>query len=218
MKRCPNCKIDFNIKDDYCPLCQNKLSGKNKETVFPTNIRLKTNILILRMISFISITILIISGFIELYLRENLTYTIWILAGLVTNYLVMYFILKNSQNILRFFEKYGLLLVSLTFLWYLGTKEEIIINYIIPSLCLCELLFNFVTVLIIRSNYVVNYLRLILINVLLLILPVIFVLFGFTTSNLLSYICLVFALIVSIGLLIFYYDNIKEEFRKLFNI
>lgn len=218
MKNCPNCKIKFNIKENYCPLCQNKLNGTKSNLVFPTNIRLKTNILILRMILFISVTIIIISGFIELYLKNNINYTVWILGGLITNYLVMYVILKNSQNILKFFEKYGLLLVVLTFLWYLGTRRQIIINYIIPSLCFCELLFNFITAIIIRSNYVVNYLRFILINVFLLILPIIFVLLGFTTSNLLSYICLIFALIVIIGLLIFYYDNIKEELRKLFNI
>ena len=29
MKKCLNCNIKFNIKNNYCPLCQNKLIGNN---------------------------------------------------------------------------------------------------------------------------------------------------------------------------------------------
>lgn len=218
MKHCPSCKIDFNTKDKYCPLCQNKLVGTQNNNVFPSNIKIKTNRLILQILLFISLIIVVLSGFIELYTSKNLYYTLFIFGGLVTNYIIIYFLVNNNNNILTLFEKYGILLVIITLFWYLITKNVLIINYLIPLLCLFELIFNVITSIVLKRNYLIDSLRLIIINTCLLFFPVIFVLFGFTSSNLLSYICFVLGLIASIGLLIFFFDDIKEELEKMFNL
>lgn len=218
MKKCNSCNIEFNTIEKLCPLCQNKLSGESKNIVFPKNIRLNTNTLILKILLFSSVVICILSSFLELYVMGVLKYNIYVYLGFITNYCVIYFILKNSKNILGMIERYGIVLITFTLIWYFVTKSHIITNYIIPSIALFELVFNLIIGIILRKNYLIKYSGLILVNIILLILPVLLVLFGLTTNNLMSYICLTFALITISGLLIFFLDDIKEELSKIFNI
>ena len=218
MKRCNKCKISFNTREDICPLCQNKLVGTNYDDIFPENINLKTNTLILKWLLFISLSTTIISIFIELYVSSSLHYTLFIVGGLIANYMVIYFILKNMQDVLSLFGRFGVILIIILLLWYFITENKVITNYIIPSICFLEILFNFISFIVLRKYYIVNYLRLILLNILLLVIPIILILIKWTTYYLLSLICLVFALIILLWLIIFYTTDIKDELDKIFNI
>lgn len=218
MKKCNSCNVNFTTSEVLCPLCQNNLYGVSEESMFPKNIRYNTHSLILKILLFSSIVITIVSSFIELYIFNRIKYNIYVYLGLITNYYIIYFILKNSKNILKMFFKYGIVLIFLTLLWYYFTKGKFIVNYVIPSIALGELLFNILISIIIRKNYFIKYSNLILTNLFLLILPVLLVLFNITTNDLMSYICLVVALITIFGLIIFCLDDIKEELSKIFNI
>ena len=218
MKKCNSCNINFNTTKKFCPLCQNKLYGKDSISIYPENIRRNTYSLILKIVIFISLIASIISSFIELYIFKKINYNIYVYLGLITNYMIIYFILKNSKNIFKMFFKYGVLLIFLTILWYYFTKVKFIVNYIIPSIGLIELIFSLIVSLIIRKNYFIKYSNLIFINICILLIPIILVLFKITTNNLMSYICFISALITIIGLIIFCYDDIKEEILKIFNV
>ena len=218
MKYCNSCHISFNTSSKLCPLCQNKLEGICNDVVFPKNIRLSTNSLIMKIILFSSIVVFLITNFVELYITGKIKYGLYINLGLITNICIIYVILKNYQDILRMFEKYGLILILIILGWYLVTKNKIITNYIIPSICLVELLFNLVVGIILRSNYLVKYSGLILVNLILLVLPSLLVILGLTSNNLMSYICLICAIIAISGLVIFCFDSIKEELSKIFNV
>lgn len=218
MKKCNSCDILFNTTEKLCPLCQNKLSGECNNPVYAKNIRSTTNTLLLKILLFSSIAICIITSFFELYFSGIINYNIYIYLGFFTNFCIMNFIIKNSRNILKMFIMYGLILIVLILIWYYVTRLALITNYIIPIIALFELGFNLVTGIILKKNYLIKYFSLILINIILLVLPVILVSFGLTTNNLMSYICLVCALITISGLLIFFFDDIKEEICKIFNI
>lgn len=218
MKKCNSCNIEFSTSSNLCPLCQNILTGECNNLMFPSNIRYKTNSLILKIVLFSSICIFLISALIEILLTNNLIYSSYVGLGLITNYVIMYFILKNYHNIYRMFAKYGLIIISLSIIWYLVIKSPIITNYIIPAVCIVQLLFNFILALILRKNYFIKYSNHIFMNILLLILPIIFVGLNLTTNNIMSYICSLLSIISICGLLIFFYDDIKEELSKIFNI
>lgn len=218
MKKCSSCNIEFNIKDNICPLCQNTLSGECNDLNFPNNVWFKTNSLILKILLFISITIILIFGFIELLVFKRLRYSIYVGLGLFTNFIIIYHILKNYKNIYRMFGKYGLIIILLLLLWYMVIRTPIITNYIIPSVCIFELLFNIVVGIVLRRNYIVKYSSQILMNIFLLFLPIVLVWFNLTTNNVLSYICSLLSIISIIGLLIFFFDDIKDELEKIFNI
>lgn len=218
MKECKSCNIKFNIQEELCPLCQNKLVGDCNKTIFPTNTIFRVHSLLLKILLFISVITTVISFSIEMYLSNKICISIILSGALLTNYIVVYYILKNKQNILELIGKNGLLIDILLILWFLYTKETIITNYIIPIVCLLELLFNSILFIILRKNYVTNYFKLIILNILLLLIPILLILLNWTTNDVLSYICFIFALILLLGMLIFYHDELKEEIEKIFNV
>ena len=218
MKKCNSCNIEFNTKENYCPLCQNILEGETYDNLFPENIRYKANSLVLKIILFISLVIFLISGFIELLASNKLSITLIIGLALLTNYIAIAFILSNYQNIYRMFGKYGLIIIILLIIWYIFIRNKIITNYIIPSVCILELIFNFVIGLIFRKNYLIKYSGQMVMNLFLLLLPIILVVLKQTSNNIMSYICCLLSIISISGLLIFFYEDIKEELKKIFNI
>ena len=172
MKKCNSCNIFFNTHELLCPLCQNRLYGEGKDGLYPKNIRHNTHSLILKIVLFSSLVISIISTFIELYIFNKINYNVYVYLGLISNYCVIYFILRNSNNIFKMFFKYGIILIFLTLIWYYFTEGKFIVNYVIPSIGLIELLFSLVVSLIIRKNYFIKYSNLIFINILILFLPI----------------------------------------------
>ena len=218
MKKCNSCNIDFITSSNLCPICRNNLYGDNEISTFPTNILYNTSNLILKIVLFISISILIIYGFIEINIFKEFKYINLVFLGLLTNYTITYFILKNSKNILKMFFKYGIVLMFLTIIWYIFTKKSYIPNYIIPGISLLEIVSNFIINLIFRKNYFIRYSNLLLTNIILLIMPALFILLNITTNNLMSYICLIIALITILGLIIFCFDDLIDELKKIFNI
>ncbi len=218
MKTCPSCNILFNTKDKLCPLCQNTLIGEASENNFPTNTWFKTNSLILKITLFLSITIILITAFIENLLSTHFIFTFYTSLGLLTNYVIVYCILKSERNIFKLIGGYGLIIIALLIIWYLAIKSPIITNYIIPSVCLIELLFNLIVAIILRNNFIIKYRTQILLNVAYLFIPLLLVHLNLTTNDILSYICSLVSIIVIIGLIIFCFDDIKEELSKIFNI
>ena len=218
MKKCNACNINFNTRERYCPLCQNFLIGKTEELFFPENIRLKTNSMILKILLFSSLVMILLFGFFEILLASKIKITLYVSLGLITNYIIFYFNLKNYQNIYRMFGKYGFMIIVLLLIWYFFTKYKVITNYIIPSIAIAELLFNFIVGLILRKNYIIKYSAQILMNIFLLFLPIILVGLDLTTNNIMSYICCLCSVISIISLLIFFFDDIKDELLKIFNI
>lgn len=218
MKKCNSCNISFNTGEKLCPLCQNILLGECDDLSFPSNVRLKSSSLILKILLFVSITLFLIFSFFENILFDKFDISLYVGLGFVTNYIIIYFILKNYQKIYKMFFKYGLIVVMLLLMWYFVIKSPIITNYIIPAVCMFELLLNLIVGIVFRKNYLIKYSGHILVNLILLFFPIILVGLGFTTNNFMAYLCSLFAIISIVGLLIFFFDDIRDELCKIFNI
>jgi len=217
MKKCRSCNIEFNTNEKRCPLCQNELEGEPDEQLFPKNIRYETNSLILKIVLFASIVAFLVIGFIDFLVIKNLKLMGYVGLGVLTNLVVIYFILKNYQNIYKILGRYGFIIIALLLVWYFYTKSPVITNYIIPSVCFFELAFNLIVGSILRRNYMIKYSSQIMVSIFLLFLPIVLVAFKMTTNNILSYICVLLSVIAIIGLLIFFFDDVKEELGKIFN-
>jgi hypothetical protein len=113
--------------------------------------------------------------------------------------------------------KYGMVLMTIFFIWYFYTKEPIITNYLIPVLCLIEQGLTIVIAAIMRNTYIFRYLKIILINTLLSLVPILLVMFDLVTYNLLAYISGIISIITLIGLIIFYFEDLKDELSRIFN-
>lgn len=218
MKKCNSCLVEINTISSLCPLCQNKLTGTDEQGVFPQNIRLKTSSLLFKILLFISLTVMIVTVFINYSLDSQLTWSIIVFLGLFSNILITKYILKNYKNMYKLLSSYGLLIIIISFIWFFVTRKMFITNYIIPSLCIVELTFSLVIAFILRKTDILKYYRILLINVILSLIPALIVLFKLTTFNILAYACSIYSLIVILGLIIFSFDKLKEELGKLFNI
>jgi hypothetical protein len=218
MKKCRSCNIEFNTNEKRCPLCQNELEGEPDEQLFPKNVRYETNSLILKIVLFASIVAFLVIGFLDILVIKNIKLMGYVSLGLLTNLVVIYFILKSYQNIYKILGRYGFLLIILLLIWYFYTKSPVITNYIIPSVCFFELAFNLIVGIILRRNYMIKYSSQIMMSIFLLLIPIVLVALKMTTDNILSYICVLLSIISTIGLLIFFFDDVKEELGKIFNM
>ena len=218
MKKCWACNIEFNTNEKRCPLCQNELEGECDEQLFPKNVRYEVNSLILKIVAFASIVALLTIGFIDFLVIKNIKVMGYVGLGLLSNFIIIYFILKNSQNIYKILGRYGFILIFLLLIWYFYTKTPLITNYIIPAVCFFELAFNLIVGIILRRNYMIKYSSQIMVSIFLLLIPIVLVAFKLTTDKIPSYICCLLSVISIIGLLIFFFDDVKEELGKIFNI
>lgn len=217
MKKCSDCNIQYNIDDDYCPLCNNKLVGKCDNVLFPKDNNYITHSILLKTLLTMSIFILLICCITEIYFMKSISISLLVGGFLTANYLLIFYFLKNSNNILELIGKNGLLVNILLICWYLYTKNINITNYVIPLICIFELLFNLISFLILKKKFIFNYLKVFLLNILLLFIPVILNILNWSSYKYFSYLCLVFGIVSLTAIIIFYFEELKEELKKIFN-
>ena len=216
MKKCKKCNIEYNGNLELCPLCQTELIGKKCESVFP---RLKNTkeTLLYKILLFVSFSIAILFAFTEYMISKELTISKFIVLGLLTNYVLVKFILKNYKDVLKMMNKYFWIILILFFAWYFVTKSLIITTYLIPILCLVIFAFNSITMLVLKDNYIIKFAKTILLDCVIGLIPLLLVYLKLSTFPVLSYICAILDLLVFTGLIIFCKDNIINELKKIFN-
>lgn len=217
MKKCDKCNVSFNIDDNYCPLCNNKLSGTCEDIIFPKDNNELTRSLLLKTVLTVSILIFVISFITEMYFLNTFSISFLVVGFLIANYILIYYVLRNFDNILELIGKNGILVNILLILLFLYTRDDIITDFIIPLVCIFELIFNLIAFLILKKKYIFNYLKVFLLNICLLFIPLLLTIFNWSTSNYLSYLCFVFGLVSLGATVIFYFDELKEELKKIFN-
>lgn len=216
MKKCSKCMIEFNGNLKICPLCQSELYGNNTNSVFP-KLNYKKNKLLYKILLFVSFCIGILFAFIEYNMHSSLYITKYVIFGLITNYVLIKFIHNNYKNVLKMMNGYFFVLIILFLLWFWITKSLIITTYLVPVLCIIIFIFNSITLLVLKDSYLIKFVKTILLDCLVGLIPLLLVYFKLTTFDLLSYICVLLDIIVFIGLLIFCKDNVIEEIKKIFN-
>ncbi len=216
MRKCKKCQVQYNGHLNRCPLCKSELVGKMTPNVFP-KIKSPKNKLITKILLYISFCASLLCSFIEYTITQSLTASKYVILGLITNYLMVNFIIKNYKNVIKMLNKYFWLLLFIFFVWYFVTKSLIITTYFIPILCIIIFAFNSIVMLVLRNDYILKFGKTILLDCIIGLIPLALVAFHLTTFSLLSYICAILDLLVFVGLLIFCKDNILEELQKIFN-
>ena len=216
MKKCSKCMIEFNGNLKICPLCQSELYGNNTNSVFP-KLNYKKNKLLYKILLFVSFCIGILFAFIEYNIHSSLYITKYVIFGLITNYVLIKFIHNNYKNVLKMMNGYFFVLIILFLLWFWITKSLIITTYLVPVLCIIIFIFNSITLLVLKDSYLIKFVKTILLDCLVGLIPLLLVYLKLTTFDLLSYICVLLDIMFFIGLLIFCKDNVIEEIKKIFN-
>ena len=217
MKHCNKCDVDINTNEKYCPLCQAKLEGKNS-SVYPV-LKSKAIDVILKIILFISLVSIFINCYIDYVINNKLTYSIFVILGVVSFYILIKYIFKSvHKDLLSVFYNIMLIVIILLFIWFGATKTDVIVSIIIPSITIFDLLLSTILALILRKNYIKKYIYVIFMNILLSIIPVILVFANITNDLVIAHIAFIFAMITVFYLVVFDYQSLKEEVQKMFYI
>ena len=217
MKHCNKCNVSINTDEKYCPLCQAKLEGKSS-SVYPT-LRSKSIDIILRFILFFSLVAIFINCYIDYIVNKKLTYSIFVILGVISFYILIKYILKSvHKDLLGVFYNITLIIIILLFVWFGFTKSSIIASIIIPSIVIFDLLLSTILALILRKNYIRKYIHVIFMNILLSFVPVILVLTKVSSDLIISHIAFGFAMITVLYLIVFDFNQLKDEVLKMFHI
>ena len=213
--RCNNCGVEVNSRGKRCPLCNNPLEGKVKSYAFP-DIKRKKNTF-LKVVLLISLIALLITGYIDFELNNKFTWSRIVLLALISNYITLYYITNSYKDVLLLLCRYGFVVIGIIFIWYYFIRLSFIPNIIIPALCLVELIFSDVVAFIMKRNHIRKYLSVLLSNIFLSFVPMMLVIFNITTIDILAHISILLSIVNLIALILFDYNDLKEEIIMIFN-
>jgi hypothetical protein len=215
MKTCNNCNINIDTPSVKCPICGSILVGKDKNTTYPKVKKKYTTFN--RVLMFILAVTIIINVYLDLQLTSKITWSQYVIYGCVAFYLFVRSIIRSHRNPMSLLTGYAFLLVVLLLVLFGLTKFYVITNFVIPILCLTELIISVFYALIVRNMYTKKYLGVIVTNMLVSLIPFGLMIFKLTTFNVLVNISYVLSIISFVGLIIFDYDDLKDELSKIFN-
>ena len=217
MKHCDKCDIDINTNEKVCPICQAKIKGESN-SVYP-KLKNQTVDIVLKFIAFFSLVAVFISGYIDYIVNNKLTFSLFVMLGVLSFYIVVRYIFKSiHKNLLNVFYNIMMIVIILLFIWYGITKTNELVSIVIPIIIIIDLLLSTLLILILRKNYIRKYIHVILMNVLFTFIPVLLVFFKFTTNLLTIHISFIFAVITVFYLIVFDFNSLKEEIHKMFHI
>lgn len=214
MRKCRNCNISFSGSHERCPLCQGELYGEESERIFP-EISAAKQTFFNKIFLFAIMTVAIISVCIEYYISRRIYVSRYIIFGVITTFIAVKLIQKNYSNVFRFMNRYFLFIIIALIIWYFVTMADIIPTYLFPIFLIIALIYDSLVILILRSKYVIEYMKTIIIDILFGMAPVIFILSGAVSNRIPSYICILLNVIFLLGIIVFGKDYLAVELRKI---
>lgn len=213
--KCSNCGVTVNTPSKYCPICSNKLKHKGTNTIYP-KIKRKGNIF-LKSILLISLIITLICGYIDYVINNKLTFSSYVGLILLSNYITLFYIFKSYKDLFKLLGRYGTILMLILFIWYMFTGIKFITNFIIPILCIVELLFVDIFLFIIKRKRIRKYLGILIANVIVSFVPILLIVLNMIDFYYLAHIAMILSLVNILILVIFDFSDLKEEILMFFN-
>lgn len=219
MKTCPVCNLKVGGNLEYCPLCQNELTGEKTEErcYFPPEINLKKKSMIYKIQLFASVAVVII-GFVLDYiigLHLSVHWSIISAAGIIAAQIVVKRLLRKSAVLIDFVINITVwsVIIILLFSYYLNFMN-FTFNYILPALCIAMICSLYVFFLFDKTGKVLPYL--ITVTVLSAAVPAYLIVKD--KKILLWDISLMVSLISLAGMIIFRGSKLVNELHKRFHM
>ncbi len=218
MKECKKCHIKVQTDENICPLCQNKLIGKQNFSAFPYIPTLKKRFsLFFKILLLISITICLICAIIDYFLNKY-HFSILVIYGFICLFVILKTNLNNKDSIYKTILKQLIMFTILAILWdYLTGWHNWSLTYVVPILCIAGS-FGIAILAIILHNYLDEELFYFICIAIIGIIPLLFVFTDIVSNKLPSIICSFLNILCFLGLLIFKFKDVKEELVRRMHI
>jgi hypothetical protein len=215
MQYCEHCKVHIRGNRKHCPLCQNTLSGKgSEEEVFPNIPVTYQYNLILRIMIFISVSIIVVSIAINTMFPVHVNWSMFIIAGILCMWISLAMVIRKRHNIPKSitWQVAVISVLAVIWDWRIGWRGWSL-DFVIPIACVVAMIVMAVTAKIMRLG-VRDYIIYFLLDGIFGIIPIIFVLFGVLGVVYPSIICVTVSIISLAAVVLFEGENIKEEWNK----
>jgi len=220
MKTCPKCSVKIGGQFQYCPLCQNELTGEGTECYFPPVRQLRKKSVIYRMQLFTGLTAVIICLFLDFMigLHGRIHWSIITASTVaVVEMVVRRMIRKQSASVHYYIYhiSFASSVVLLVFSYYLDFMR-FSISFIFPSLLIMLVGTMFAFGLTDKSGNVMVY----LITAICcgIIIPALVLWIITPEFRLLWQICLMLTSVVLTGTLVFKGSRVLNELHKRFHM
>lgn len=216
MQYCEHCKVHIRSNRKYCPLCQNTLSGtgSEQEEIFPVIPVTYQNNLILRIMIFISVSIVVISIAINTMFPVNVNWSMFIIAGILCMWISLAMVIRKRYNIPKSIMWQVAVISILAVIWDMGIGwRGWSLDYVIPIACVVTMIVMYVTAKIMRLG-VRDFIIYLLLDGLFGIIPVLFLVFNALNVMYPSIICVTVSILSLSAIILFEGENIKEELDK----
>lgn len=224
MKKCLECKVYVDTERKTCPLCGSVLEGNENESTsvgYPKYQQLpKKKNYVLRTFVFLTITGILVCALIN-FLTYSETPVLWAaypIIGSIYMWILIRFTIISRKN-----ASFKLLIQMITLslvvygIDYFTKNEGWALNYVVPFLSIASTLMIAI-ILMARKMKFGEYIFNLFASIILGFIPFILWITKVCTVSWPSFTAAVVSIVTLIGMIIFADKEIKEEFKKRFNI
>lgn len=216
MQYCEHCKVYLRGNRKKCPLCQNTLmkSGDDSEEVFPEIPVTYQNNVIIRLLIFLSISIIAISFAVNAMFPTMVNWSMLVISGILCMWISLGVVIKKRNNIPKsiLWQVAIISILAVIWDWRTGWKGWSI-DFVIPIVYVVAMIVMYVTAKIMHLS-VRSYIIYLLMDGIFGIIPVAFFLLDILKYRYPSIICATLSIISVSAIIIFEGENIKEELNK----
>lgn len=217
MRRCDSCDVSFSGDLPRCPLCGAALHGTPTPAAFPVNEVHRTSKLARRLLAAATLACIAATIAGGAVLHASVPGIVTVCAAFAITYLFLRNIMVHTPDFLRIIERYFLLMLGVAALWFAGTGSPTVATYVIPLISTSAILFNTMLLAVYRSAFVSGYAKYLLYNLVLGLVPLVFVFLGLATWPVPACVNAAAAVILGILLTALARKQSAEEARKLFS-
>ena len=222
MQYCSQCRLKVRGSKERCVLCGNTLTASDAaegaEDVFPDIPPAYESHLAIRILAFISFSVVIASFAVRMIFPTDTNWPVFVIFGLVSMWLGLIVVIRKKHNIPKtiLWQVAVVSLLSVFWDWQTGWRGWSL-DYLIPIIYVAAELVMYITARIMKLSPR-DYLTYALIDGLFGILPVLFILFRWVKILYPSILCAAFSVIFLAAIFIFQGDQIKKELNKKMHI
>ncbi|QHQ62855.1 hypothetical protein Ana3638_20445 [Anaerocolumna sedimenticola] len=216
MQYCEHCKVHIRGNRKYCPLCQNTLSGtgSDEEELFPEiPVTYQYNLMI-RVMLFISISIVVISLAVNAMFPVNVNWPMFIIFGILCIWISLAMVIRKRHNIPKSIIWQVAVISILAVLWDWRTGwRGWSLDYVIPIVCVVAMIVMYITAKIMRLG-VRDFIIYIVLDSIFGIIPILFILLNLLHVKFPSVISISISVLSLAAVILFEGENIREELDK----
>lgn len=217
MKTCPHCHIRVGGSADYCPLCQNTLTGTPEPDLYPRVVPpTRQASLFYRLAAFLLLGCTVVCAAVDYLVIEtpHLHWSVLVLVFAVAALLLLRALLRDRNAPKLLFQiLIGTSLVSIFCDRYAGWNG-VSVDWVIPILCSATLVLNFIFAFVNR-RFTENGLVYLLLNIVVGVVPYIALALHRGAKPPIPWlVCLLVGVLTFLGLVIFKGRVLKTELEK----